>query len=132
MNTEAKINIPFGASLTSVATLPKDAERSSKDPYAEKSRAWMYITLFFVLVVLAGAIKLGYLNPWLEKIPVLDQLVTTPSASPSTNPSAEPKNNQRSIQSITSRALLARSVWALAVTSAFCVASRKTSASSRS
>ncbi len=74
VNAEAKINIPFGASLTTVAALPKDAERATSDPYAEKSKAWLYITLLVIAALLTGAVKLGYLNPWMAKIPVLDRL----------------------------------------------------------
>lgn len=34
VNTKAKLNIPFGTTLTALATLPKGAERSLKDPYS--------------------------------------------------------------------------------------------------
>ncbi len=36
VNTLARINIPFGATLTGTATLPPGAERSLRDPFAEK------------------------------------------------------------------------------------------------
>lgn len=37
INARARINIPFGTSLTQLAQLPPNAERSLKDPYAEKN-----------------------------------------------------------------------------------------------
>jgi len=79
VNAEAKINIPFGASLTSVAALPKDAERSTTDPYAEKSRAWIWVLAFVVIAAATGAVKLGLLRAWTAKI----QPAQAPSAAPS-------------------------------------------------
>lgn len=62
VNARAKINIPFGASLTAAARLPENAERSLVDPFAEKKQPWV---LYFILLVLAGALlalwRLGYL-----------------------------------------------------------------------
>jgi len=53
LNTRAKINIPFGASLTSLAKLPPGAERSLTDPFAEKKRPWgLYLWLLSALVLL--------------------------------------------------------------------------------
>jgi hypothetical protein len=53
VNAKARINVPFGASLTRVATLPSGAQRDLVDPFAEKKRPWgLYLTLF-VLVLLA-------------------------------------------------------------------------------
>jgi hypothetical protein len=51
VNTLAKINIPFGSTLTRVAELPKGAERSLRDPFAEKKRPWK---LYLFLLVLLG------------------------------------------------------------------------------
>ncbi|MFA5027774.1 MAG: hypothetical protein WC713_07830 [Candidatus Methylomirabilota bacterium] len=53
VNARAKINIPFGASLTSLARLPEGSERSLTDPYAEKRSPWP--TALAVLIVLAAA-----------------------------------------------------------------------------
>jgi hypothetical protein len=59
VNARAKINVPFGGSLTQVATLPPGAQRDLVDPFAEKKRPWgLYITLL-VLVVLALCWALG-------------------------------------------------------------------------
>jgi hypothetical protein len=57
VNARARINIPFGTSLTQLATLPAGAERSLTDPYAEKQPPWKgIITGLFILagILLAG------------------------------------------------------------------------------
>lgn len=53
VNTRAKINVPFGASLTGLAKLPKGAKRSLTDPYAEKKQPWGLL-LILVLAVAAA------------------------------------------------------------------------------
>jgi hypothetical protein len=40
VNTRAKINIPFGVSLTEMAQLPSGAQRSLQDPFAAQRRPW--------------------------------------------------------------------------------------------
>jgi len=63
VNARAKINIPFGASLTAAARLPENAERSLTDPFAEKKRPWLVYLIFLALL---GALlvfwQLGYLD----------------------------------------------------------------------
>jgi hypothetical protein len=57
VNAKARINVPFGASLTQVATLPPVFQRDLIDPFAEKRRPWgLYWTL-----ILLGLILLGWL-----------------------------------------------------------------------
>lgn len=51
INARACINIPFGTSLTQIAVLPPNAERSLTDPYAEKKPPpWFYPVLLALLV----------------------------------------------------------------------------------
>ncbi len=50
VNARAKINLPFGASLTAAARLPENAERSLVDPFAEKKHSGI---LYMILIVLA-------------------------------------------------------------------------------
>ncbi|MDE2260062.1 MAG: hypothetical protein KGK17_07060 [Betaproteobacteria bacterium] len=51
INARAFINIPFGTSLTHVAELPPNAERSVMDPYAEKKPlGWVFARLLLLLV----------------------------------------------------------------------------------
>ncbi len=59
INTRAAINIPFGTSLTQMARLPENSERSLSDPYAEDRRKGrtvlvpvMLVTVFIVLYLL--------------------------------------------------------------------------------
>jgi hypothetical protein len=63
VNARAKINIPFGASLTAAARLPENAERSLTDPFAEKKRPWLVYLIFLALL---GALlvfwHMGYLS----------------------------------------------------------------------
>lgn len=54
INARARINIPFGASLTALPQLPQGAQRSLVDPYAEQKPLWPYLLL--ALVAVAGLI----------------------------------------------------------------------------
>lgn len=49
INARARINIPFGTSLTALAKLPNNAERTLVDPYAEKQSPWTLYGLFALL-----------------------------------------------------------------------------------
>lgn len=63
VNTHAGINIPFGASLTSLARLPQGAVRKIADPFEEKKKpwkTWLFVVLMFAAAVLAG--KLWFLS----------------------------------------------------------------------
>ncbi len=62
VNAKAKINLPFGASLTRVAALPPGAQRDRVDPFAERRRPWgLYFTLV-ILVLLGLGWYFGKLN----------------------------------------------------------------------
>jgi len=55
VNARARINIPFGTSLTQLAQLPEGAERALTDPYAEKERPWkVYLGIAVVIFVAAA------------------------------------------------------------------------------
>jgi hypothetical protein len=57
VNARARINIPFGTTLTQLAKLPDGAERALTDPYADKrTPLWVYV----VLLVLAGVLLWGF------------------------------------------------------------------------
>jgi len=63
VNTRAKINIPFGASLTGIARLPQGATRTLSDPFEQKKRPWKSIILFILLVAAAVlAWRTGYFH----------------------------------------------------------------------
>lgn len=52
INARARINIPFGTSLTQLAQLPANAERSLADPYADKPSKAPYLLLALVVLAL--------------------------------------------------------------------------------
>ena len=49
INARARINIPFGTSLTQVAQLPANAQRTLRDPYADKPATWPYVLLMLAV-----------------------------------------------------------------------------------
>lgn len=58
INARARINIPFGTSLTQLAQLPANAERSLVDPYADKpSNAPYLLILLAVLALLVWVLR---------------------------------------------------------------------------
>ena len=60
VNTRARINVPFGASMTGVASLPAGASRSLSDPFAEKKRPWkLWLLLAVIVVGLVAGWQLG-------------------------------------------------------------------------
>jgi hypothetical protein len=65
VNARAKINIPFGASLTNVAKLPLGTQRDLFDPFAEKSRPWKLWLLLLALVGFAFGWWQGRLDQYL-------------------------------------------------------------------
>ncbi|MGB5831763.1 MAG: hypothetical protein WBG92_07205, partial [Thiohalocapsa sp.] len=71
VNAQAKINIPFGATLTRTARLPKGSARRMQDPFAEERRPWGP-SLILILLLLIGAGwalgQQGYLRPLWEQL----------------------------------------------------------------
>lgn len=65
VNARAKINIPFGTSLTAAARLPENAERSLVDPFAEKKSPWKLSLVLAALLAAALVLwRQGYLARW--------------------------------------------------------------------
>ena len=60
INARAKLNIPFGASLTSLPRLPEGSRQLLADPFAEKKQPWKSILL--ILIILAVGIFLWFRN----------------------------------------------------------------------
>lgn len=104
VNSLARINIPFGTTLTGTAELPKGAVRSLRDPFAEKRRPWK---LYLFLIVLIAALGLlwrdGHLGQWWgmaqQRVPWLGQLggpapapLEPTEAAPAPNPPAQGGN----------------------------------------
>jgi hypothetical protein len=99
VNAKAKINVPFGASLTRIAVLPPGAQRDMIDPYAEKKTPWgLYFTLLIIVLLALGWAfgkfdrALSSLAPKLTSSYVFhNQLPTDQEKVPAEKPSAEPK-----------------------------------------
>jgi hypothetical protein len=66
VNAKAKMNVPFGGSLTGVAALPPGSQRDLVDPFAEKKSPWPKIIAIAILLVVAYFTlnKLGYIYDW--------------------------------------------------------------------
>lgn len=63
VNARARLNIPFGASLTGIPRLPKGSRQTTIDPYAEKQSPWKaYLLLAIILVGLYLAWRGGYVK----------------------------------------------------------------------
>jgi hypothetical protein len=52
VNAKAKMNVPFGKSLTHVASLPPGAQYDSSDPFAEKKQPWGKIIVVLIVLFL--------------------------------------------------------------------------------
>ena len=83
VNTKASINIPFGSTLTKMAALPKGAERSLIDPFAEKKTPWKrWVFLAVLLVALGFAWNKGYLQKGVQLVKTQLSGQTAPAPAP--------------------------------------------------
>jgi hypothetical protein len=87
VNARARINVPFGGSLTQVAALPEGAERDLVDPFAERQSPWpKVIAILVVLAVLYGFLdRAGFfrkLKEWTTPKPVAGEVVPAKPAPP--------------------------------------------------
>jgi hypothetical protein len=66
INARAKMNVPFGGSLTAVAALPPGSQRDLVDPFAEKKSPWPKLIIILLILLVAFLIlnKLGYIYEW--------------------------------------------------------------------
>ncbi len=67
INARARINVPFGASLTDVAALPSNANRRMEDPFAEKKSPWRILVPAAIVVGIVATVLVqnGVLQSWL-------------------------------------------------------------------
>jgi len=80
INNSAKMNLPFGRSLTDMPKLPLGAERGLKDPFAEEKKPWgLYITLAVVAVLAAGF----YFLAWPNREVLMSRFMPLPAKSDS-------------------------------------------------
>jgi hypothetical protein len=68
VNAKAKINVPFGTSLTSVAKLPPGSSVDLGDRFAEKAAFWpkILVVLFFVWWIHSYLFEEGWLYRWTD------------------------------------------------------------------
>ena len=94
VNTKASINIPFGTTLTKIAELPKGAERTLTDPFAEKKTPWKrWVVLLIILIALGFGWNKGYIQQGIKQLKTQfsGQTVKTPEAAkPAAAPEAKP------------------------------------------
>ena len=66
VNARARINVPFGTSLTGIAALPPGSERDLTDRFAEKRSPWPKLLVLLLVLYIAYAIlnNLGYIHQW--------------------------------------------------------------------
>ena len=62
VNTQARINIAFGTTLTQLARLPDGSDRALRDPYAPGPRLLPWL---LVLLVVVGVVFLAVRTGWL-------------------------------------------------------------------
>jgi hypothetical protein len=65
VNARARINVPFGGSLTHVASLPPGSQRDMVDPFAEKKKPWGLYTVLVLLLLVAVGWALGKFDQFL-------------------------------------------------------------------
>ncbi len=100
LNTQARINVPFGRSLTKMRTLPPGAQRDVSDPFAEEQRRWPWLVAVLIALVatFAWLTWRGTIHPrtWLPSAPVIAPAAPAPAtpapapATPAPAPAATP------------------------------------------
>jgi hypothetical protein len=68
VNARAKVNVPFGTTLTGIAKLPPGSQRDLVDKYAEKKSPWPKIIVIALLLYIIYAVlnHLGYIYDWTD------------------------------------------------------------------
>jgi hypothetical protein len=81
VNAMARINVPFGAALTQVATLPRGSRRQLRDPFAEKRRPWGLYLILLIVLSLAGLWYMGRLDRYLPAAARVQNVFGCPSTA---------------------------------------------------
>jgi hypothetical protein len=98
VNAKAKMNVPFGGSLTGVGAFPPGTQRDLVDPFAEKKSPWPKVIVVLILLIVAylALNKLGCIYNWtngtigtpkpvrVEKVPAAPAAPTEAPAKPAT------------------------------------------------
>jgi hypothetical protein len=62
VNGKLRINVPFGATLSHLATLPPGSSRRIQDPFADKKKPWgLYVLILSLVAAVVAAYYLGWL-----------------------------------------------------------------------
>ena len=97
VNAKAKMNVPFGGSLTGVAALPPGSQRDLVDPFAEKKSPWpKFIILIIVLAILlrvayVGLNSMGFIYDWTNGRLGIEKPAKAEKAVPAAAPAAAAK-----------------------------------------
>jgi hypothetical protein len=96
VNARAKMNVPFGGSLTGVASLPPGSQRDLVDPFAEKKSPWPKIIGVILVLLLAyfALNQLGFIYDWTNGrmgTPKRSQTQKPPATPQQTSPAEAPK-----------------------------------------
>ena len=86
INTRARVNIPFGATLTSLAKLPPGTVPSLQDPFKQKKSSWKR-WVFLILLVLAAI--MWWRGRFDNYLPERFQRFPAPPATESVEPPAD-------------------------------------------
>ena len=96
VNADAKISVPFGRTLTSVAKLPPGSRRDSTDRFADKGLPWKRLVFLFLVLYLGWRWYRGGLDRFLPETvqsrTVLGDYAPEPEgdAAPEAAPAAAP------------------------------------------
>jgi hypothetical protein len=99
VNTKARINIPFGATLTTLAELPEGSKRSTVDPFADKKTPWKkWAVLLALFMALGMAWDKGYIQQMFANMHPLfssgQTNATTETPAPADAPAATAPESQ--------------------------------------
>jgi hypothetical protein len=97
INAKARMNVPFGGSLTQVASLPPGSTTDIVDPFAEKKSPWPKVAVLVILLILilVALDKMGFIFDWTngrigtQKPPATQPAAATAPAAPAAAKAAE-------------------------------------------
>jgi hypothetical protein len=88
VNAKARMNVPFGASLTQMAVLPPGAQRNLVDPFSNRKKIWV---LYLILIALVGLLIGWYYGKFDEFLqPELKSTQVLGTAAPAYVPPVPP------------------------------------------
>jgi hypothetical protein len=92
VNGSARINVAFGAAMTSLAALPPGSQKSANDPFADKQRPWGFYITMAVILILGASWYTGKLDSNLPTSARSTSVIPwkRPEAKPEAKPDAKP------------------------------------------